>query len=246
MLDGGKDGLPDVRPCVGDGSAVESDEVLVGDASHEMRGEALEDGHRGDGLESSLLKAGLVIVTEEIVVLLLKVEAALGVVGFRDDDLKDGEGFPARIDAGEDLAGDVDAVVRDLDDTEVVAGEALAVGLDAFALILRIAVEVGDVLGQEVVDGDGGAGVFRRIGVDALLVGVGLGVDIDADVLVVDDLPVPGDAESVANRIEAGDALLAVEYVLDAVSRRRLGELDIADIPQGGEFLAGLPDDEGA
>lgn len=44
-------------------------------------------------------------------------------------------------------------MVRDLDDREVVTGQSLAVGLDAFALFPGISVEVGDVLGKEVVDG---------------------------------------------------------------------------------------------
>lgn len=245
VINGGKDGLPDVGPCVGDCSAVEADEVLVRDAAHEVGGEALEDGHGWDGLEPCILEAGLFVTLDEFFVFLLEVEAALGVVGLCNDDLEDGEGLSPGIDAGEDLARDINAVIRDLDDGEVVAGEALAVGLDAFALLPGIAVEVGDVLGQEVMDGECGAGVLGRIGEDALFVGVGLRVDVDADVLVVDDLSIPGNPEAVADGVEAGDALLSIQDVLHGVSSGEFGKLDVADIPEGGELLAGLPDDEG-
>ncbi len=137
-------------------------------------------------------------------------------------------------------------MIRDLYDGEVVAGEALAVGLDAFSLVPGIVVEVCDVLGEEVVDGECGAGVLGRIGEDALLVGVGLRIDVHADILVVDDLPVAGDSESVADRVEAGDALLPVKDVLHGVTSGGLGKLNVAYIPEGGQLLAGLPDDEGA
>ncbi len=245
MLDGSEDGLPDVGPGIGDGSAIQADELFVSDTTHKVGGEALENGHRGDGLEPRVLEAGLVVVTEEFFVLLLKVEAALGVISLGDDDLEDGEGLPPRIDPGEDLARDIDAVIRDLDDGEVVTGQSLAVGLDAFALFLRIAVEVGDVLGQEVVDGECGARVLGYFGVDALLVYVGLRVDVDTDVFVVDDFAIPGDAEAVADGVEAGDSLLPVQNILHGVTSGGLGKLNVADIPEGGQLLAGLPDDEG-
>ncbi len=63
MLDGSEDGLPDVGPGIGNGSAIQADELFVSDASHKVGGEALEDGHRGDGLKSRVLEAGLVVVT---------------------------------------------------------------------------------------------------------------------------------------------------------------------------------------
>ena len=135
-------------PRGSDGLAVEPDEVLVRDATHKVGGEALENGHRRDGLEPSILKAAIVVALPslyELAVFLLKVELGLGIVGFRDDDLEDREGLTSGIDTGEDLAGDVDRVIGDLDYGEVVTGETLAVGLNPLPLLLGVEVEVGDV-----------------------------------------------------------------------------------------------------
>ncbi len=247
VVDGGEDGLFHVRPTVDDGLAVEAQDVAVTDAAFEVGGDTLQDGDGRNGLKTGIGEAlvAVFVALQEVVILPLEVETGIGIEGFGDHDLEEGQLFAAGVDAGEDLAGGVDVVFGNLDDGEVVASKRGAVVVDLAALVFVVGVEVGDVVGEKLVDGDDFA-TGRRFGEDDFFFGARECFQVDADVFVVDDAFFAGDAEAFADGVEGGDALLSVQDVLHGVAGRRLRKLEIAQLAIVAEAVAGLPQDEGA
>lgn len=89
-----------------------------------------------------------------------------------------------------------------------------------------------------------GLGAFGRLWQHGILFANRVGGEVDANILVVDLLAIAGNAEALADGIERGDALLAVEHILDGIARGRLWEGDIADVPVMPHTVTGFPKDE--
>jgi len=203
VVDGCEDGLLNAWPSLGDGFAVEAKDVALANAPAEVGRDALQDGDGGDGLEGSVGKAFLRIVIaalEEFLVFLLQVETRLGGVGFRHHDLKEREGAPAGVDAGKDVAGDINAVFRNLNDGEIVAGESCLAGVDFLSVIGGVGVEIGDTLGEHIMHGNG-LGPFGRLWQHGILLAERVGGEVDANILVVNLLVIAGNAKALANGV---------------------------------------------
>lgn len=138
VVDGGEYGLAHPGPSLGNGPAVEPKNVAVADAAAEVGGDALENGNGRNSLEGGVGEAFYRIVIaalEEFLVFFLKVEIRFGIEGFGDHDLEKREGSAASVDAGKDVAGDINAVFRNLNDGEIVAGESGLAGVDFLPVV---------------------------------------------------------------------------------------------------------------
>lgn len=89
-----------------------------------------------------------------------------------------------------------------------------------------------------------GLGTFGRLWQHGILFANRVGGEVDANILVVDLLAIAGNAKALADGIERGDALLAVEHILDGIARGRLWEGDVADVAVVAHAVAGFPKNE--
>lgn len=138
VVDGGENRLAHAGPSLRNGATVEPEDIALADAAAEVGGDALEDGDRRNGLEGGIGEAFhriVIAALKEFLVFFLEVEIGSGIEGFRDHDLEEGEGSAASVDAGKDVAGDIDAVFGDFDNGEIVAGERGLAGVDFLPVV---------------------------------------------------------------------------------------------------------------